>query len=275
MTRRLTLAVLLAAVVASVTLVAQPAVNFLNARVALDSNGYLIVALASQGTGGPAANVANTRVKVDSNGALMVAWNGTGLFADGTAAAPSMAFASQTGLGAFKAAASTIDWMFPSYSTTNSALRFQGGEGIIIGNGLDLAFTTSSGAGGTVTTRVSQPAAGHVLLSGVSSPMQVRTTQTTVPTCTTNCGTPGNVCVGTDTAMICTMGTTPASGFVVNFNGTWAGIPSCTAQAALAGMATGKKPLTVVPSTTLLTVVTDGTAPVAGDKYAIQCVGVQ
>jgi len=113
-----------------------------------------------------------------------------------------------------------------------------------------------------------------VLLTGVGGAAQISTAQTTAPTCTTNCGTPGNVCVGTDTSMICTMGTTPASGFVVAFNGTWPAAPSCIAQAALTGMATGKKPLTVVTTTGQITVVTDGTAPVAGDKYAIHCLGV-
>lgn len=271
MRRRLTLAVLLAGVVASLTLYAQPAVNFLNARVSLDSNGYLIVALASQGTGGPAANVANTRVKVDSNGALMVAWNGTGLFADGTVAAPSMAFASQTGLGFYRKTTDTI--IFADGGV--NAVLFQDGVGIRFRSANGIQWSAGGDASTAGETLITHPAAGNVLFTGSSAPMQMRTTQTTVPTCTTNCGTPGNVCVGTDTAMICTMGTTPASGFVVNFNGTWAGIPSCTAQAALAGMVTGKKPLTVVPSTTLLTVVTDGTAPVAGDKYAIQCFGVQ
>src|SRR5437867_4307243 len=60
----------------SISLLAQPAVNFLSARVSLDSNGNLLVAAGTIGTQGPATNVANTRVKVDSNGNLLVALNG-------------------------------------------------------------------------------------------------------------------------------------------------------------------------------------------------------
>jgi hypothetical protein len=103
---------------------------------------------------------------------------------------------------------------------------------------------------------------------------QFRTTQTTAPTCTTNCGTGSPTVSGTDTFMTVNLGTTPASGFVVVFNGTWAAAPSCVAQMATAGMVVGKQPLTVVTTTGQLTVVTNGTAPSTGDKYHIHCGGL-
>lgn len=105
---------------------------------------------------------------------------------------------------------------------------------------------------------------------------QVRTGQATAPTCTTNCGTSPSV-AGTDSAMIVTMGATgsPASGWVVTFNGTWAAAPACSVQMAKAGMVVGKQALTAVSTTTTLTVVTNGTAPANTDIYAVQCLGVQ
>lgn len=114
-----------------------------------------------------------------------------------------------------------------------------------------------------------------LLKSSGTTASQVATAQTTVPTCTTNCGSPGNVVVGTDTAGIITMGTTPASAFVVVFNGTWAAIPSCLVQSSLASMVVGKMPIAVVATTGQFTVTTNGTAPVAGDKYSYHCLGVQ
>jgi len=103
-----------------------------------------------------------------------------------------------------------------------------------------------------------------------------RSAQTTAPTCTSNCGTSPAV-VGGDSGGIVTMGATgsPASGWVLTFNGTWAAAPSCTVQMAKAGMVVGKMPLTVVTSTTTVTVVTNGTAPANSDQYAYHCIGVQ
>lgn len=115
-----------------------------------------------------------------------------------------------------------------------------------------------------------------VLLQGTGTgPTQVAMTQTTVPTCTSNCGTSPSI-AGSDTAMIVTMGSSgvPASGWVVTFNGTWAAAPSCSVTPALAGMAVGKIPIAVVVSTTTITVTTNGVAPATNDKYAIQCFGI-
>lgn len=127
---------------------------------------------------------------------------------------------------------------------------------------------------GPIYTMTSARTAGIVYTAEGGS-FQLSTAQTTAPTCSANCGTSPSV-AGTDTAGIVTMGATgvPASGWVVTFNGTWPAAPSCTVTMALAGMAVGKLPLTVVASTTTMTVVTNGTAPSTSDKYAYTCVGV-
>jgi hypothetical protein len=105
---------------------------------------------------------------------------------------------------------------------------------------------------------------------------QFRTAQTTAPTCSTNCGTSPSV-VGTDTFMTVTMGSSgsPASGWVVTFNGTWPAAPSCHVQMGKAGMVVGKMALTAVTTTTTITVVTNGTAPSTTDIYHVQCGGLQ
>lgn len=92
------------------------------------------------------------------------------------------------------------------------------------------------------------------------------------PTCATNCGTSPTLS-GSDSSVTLTMGATgsPASGFILTFAGTWPAAPQCHVTMALAGMAVGKMPLTVVTTTTTATVVTNGTAPANGDKYHFQC----
>jgi hypothetical protein len=93
------------------------------------------------------------------------------------------------------------------------------------------------------------------------------------PVCSTNCGTSPTV-TGTDTFMTVLLGTTPASGFLLTFNGTWAAAPSCVGSMAKAGMVVGKDVLTAVTTTTTLTVVTNGTAPSTGDIYHFHCGGL-
>jgi hypothetical protein len=127
----------------------------------------------------------------------------------------------------------------------------------------------NSGTAGTIRDIVFRTFKG----SGTGA-AQLRTAQTTAPTCTTNCGTSPTV-AGTDTFMTVTLGTTPASGFLITFNGTWAAAPACTAAMGTTGMVVGKLPLTVVTTTTTITVVTNGTAPATGDKYHLSCGGTQ
>ncbi len=191
-------------------------------------------------------------------------------FPNGTVSAPSITFTSDPDTGFWWGSSGRIN--ITNNGSTRAAFNT---AGLVLSSANGVGFASGDASANDGETTITRPAAGNLLLSGTAVPLQLRTTQGSVPTCTTNCGTPGNVCVGTDTAMICTMGTTPASGFVLNFSAAWAAAPACTAVAALAGMATGKKPLTVVSSTTIITIVTDGTAPVAGDKYAVTCIGVQ
>lgn len=164
-------------------------------------------------------------------------------------------------------------------------------QGLTVAGHTTFEGVTSTGATGTgklmydtsptATTSIISPlfrsTVAKVLLQGTGSgATQLAATQTTPPTCTSNCGTSPAI-VGTDSSMIVTMGATgsPASGFVITFNGTWAAIPSCVAQSALSGMVVGKMPIVASPTTTTLTITTNGTAPANSDKYAVHCIGVQ
>lgn len=142
-----------------------------------------------------------------------------------------------------------------------------------------LAFTvTNTGVQAAVSTisPLFRSTAAKVLLQGTGTgATQVAATQTTPPTCTTNCGTSPSI-AGTDTAGVVSMGASgvPASGWVVTFNATWAAAPSCVVQSALTTMVVGKQPIAVQTSTTTMTVTTNGTAPSTSDKYAFVCFGV-
>lgn len=158
---------------------------------------------------------------------------------------------------------------------TSTSLLFSGRARITDG-GADakLNLTNNAASAGVGLTFSSDGKLLFNTRSSGSASTQLGSTQTTVPTCTTNCGNAGgaSTVAGSDSDMTVTMGAgSPASGFVVVFNGTWAANPSCIGQAAKAGMATGKKPLTIAATTGQLTVVTDGTAPSAADVYSIHC----
>jgi len=113
----------------------------------------------------------------------------------------------------------------------------------------------------------------NFLLNGLYTG-QLRLRGPAAPTCSSNCGTSPSI-AGSDSAMVVTMGSgSPASGWVVTFNGTWAAVPSCTVTPAKTGMAVGKIAIAVVATTTAVTVTTNGTAPSAADVYAVQCFGV-
>lgn len=136
---------------------------------------------------------------------------------------------------------------------------------------------TASGAG----SRALELQRGGALQFGVTSGatstgLQIRTAQQTVPTCSTNCGTSPSI-TGSDSAGIVTMGASgsPASGWVVTFNGTWAAAPACIVQSALAGMLVTKMPIVVATTTTTITVTTNGVAPANSDKYSYICIGTQ
>lgn len=153
-----------------------------------------------------------------------------------------------------------------------TALNVNGSNNAVIATTLDL-----NGNNLQNFAQLTGGAVAKVLIRGAgTNATQFSTTQTTVPTCSSNCGTSPSV-AGTDTAGIVTMGGTgsPASGWVVTFNGTWPAAPSCVVIMAKAGMASTKSPLTVVTSTTTFTVVTNGVAPANSDVYAYHCIGVQ
>lgn len=173
-----------------------------------------------------------------------------------------------------------------------TAIQFNiaGTSKVALNNSANLVWTTDNandiGAAGanrprTVYTGTSfigplyRSDSAKVLIQGTGTgATQLAATQTTAPTCTTNCGTGSPTVAGTDTAGIVTLGTTPASGFQVNFNGTWGAAPSCIVQSALTSMVVGKMPIAVQVSTTNFVVTTNGTAPATSDKYSYICVGV-
>ena len=150
---------------------------------------------------------------------------------------------------------------FRLYNTFTDASNYERGVFRWTSNVLELGFQ----AAGTGTSR-------SLRLAAVTGALQLRTSQTTAPTCTTNCGTSPSVS-GTDTVGRVTMGATgtPASGWIVTFNGTWAAAPHCTVWSSLSGMAAGKAPIVVVTATTTFTVTTNGTSPANSDTYDYHC----
>ncbi len=175
---------------------------------------------------------------------------------------------------------SQVNWELGPNITTNGTLQIipsTGNGGFTFSTAvIEIASTGATTFLSTVQSPGFYSPSAKVLFKGTGTgATQVASTQTTPPTCTTNCGSSVPAQVGTDSDMIITLGTTPASGFVVVFNGTWAAAPSCVGQMAKTGMAVGKQPLTLVTTTGQITVVTNGVAPASGDVYAIQCRGVQ
>lgn len=138
--------------------------------------------------------------------------------------------------------------------------------------------TVSAGQGNSLRwtgrTVMQAPADGAMTINNSAVNSGIRLQVAGAPSCTSNCGTTPSV-VGTDVAMTVTMGATgsPASGWVVTFQGTWPSNPMCHVTMAKAGMVIGKLPLTVVTTTTTITVVTNGTAPANGDVYNVSCLG--
>lgn len=228
-------------------------------------------------------------------------FTGVAGFADGAVGAPSVVFTSDPTTGWYFRAAN--GWTFTNagagrfeflatqfIARSDSTLCWSSGA---LGAAVDLCtardaantFAQKNGTAAQVhrlyfTTTgpvyYQQTARTHgVLLTGSGGAMQLSTAQTTVPTCTTNCGTSPSI-VGTDTAMRVTMGATgvPASAWVVQFNGTWPAAPVCHVTAALASMVVGKQAIAVVVTTTTITVTTNGTAPANADQYQIICMGV-
>lgn len=97
---------------------------------------------------------------------------------------------------------------------------------------------------------------------------QLRTYQATVPTCSTNCGTSPSV-VGTDSAGLITLGSTPSNDYVLVFNATWEAAPVCVAQQ----QTTGANYVTKSVSTTTTLTITGAAGPTAADKVKYICIG--
>lgn len=215
---------------------------------------------------------------------------------DGSASAPSYSFANFPTSGLYAVGATDFRYAIGG----SDKIRLLSGTGLVLtaaeqlawgssgvttpdvslsrgaANRLDLAtgdsFRLVSGSlqfGASVSVSNSTGAVTYANSSGL---IALGSTQSTDPTCTSNCGTSPTV-VGTDSEFTVTMGSSgsPASGFVITFNGTWPSNPQCVGAMAKAGMAVGKLPLTLVTSTTTLTVVTNGTAPATTDIYNFIC----
>jgi hypothetical protein len=165
-----------------------------------------------------------------------------------------------------------------STSTITGLLTANGGATVAGGNFTSRGISDTSTTTSLTTATGLITAAKPLLLSTGAAADQIRLAQTTAPTCTSNCGTGSITVVGTDTAGIVTLGTTgsPASGWVLTFNGTWPNSqpPSCVVQSALASMVVGKMPIAVVTTTTTMTVTTNGTAPANSDAYQYICIGL-
>lgn len=275
--RRLSLLTLAMCGMAATILAQGPLTNALNLRVKADSNGALIVTVGAAGTQGPATNLGNLMLRTDSNGALQVAvgsggsipLTGGGTFSttDGTTTAT--LFANHLSMGTGVEVSDAV------WRGANRVFNMVAANGI--------SWSSTSSISGTADLGLARNAAGRLEVNtgtiGTIGDVVVRRlsgSQTTAPTCSSNCGTSPSV-TGSDTAMLITMGATgvPASGWVVTFNGTWGAAPSCIALSAKTGMVAGKAPIVVVTTTTTATVTTNGTAPANSDVYAMHCLGVQ
>lgn len=217
---------------------------------------------------------------------------------DGTQSAPSYSFSNDTGVGFYRTASNAMGWA----TATNTVWNWNNAAANL-GSGVTLGWSSAtSAASAGADTILARDAAGilalknganaqalriyfsttgpvHLgitartaggVLTATGGAMQLSTVQTTAPTCTTNCGTSPSV-AGTDTAMIVTLGTTPASAFLITFNGTWPAAPACVGSANTAGTT---KAVTSVTTTTTTATVTTAAAPATGDKYSIICMGV-
>jgi hypothetical protein len=153
-----------------------------------------------------------------------------------------------------------------TYVTCDSSTNVNGDARTLISAArfVRASVAAKSGGGNTTLTVIVKVANGF-------SPFP---NQSTPPTCITNCGTNPTV-TGSDRSMRVTMGATgtPATGFVIQFNGSipFINVPACSVFPALAGMTVGKTAVTVVVTTSTITVETNGTNPSNNDRYTILC----
>jgi len=224
------------------------------------------VDLASPGAIGGTTPAAITGTTITATTKMVTADTGGGV-------TPSYTFSGDTNLGFLKSGSSQV-----AFRTSGGYSVLFGNAGLLTLNGANAVLSLNGSAG------ISANASGVLEIndSGTLNAYRdlklrkLRVGQATVPTCSSNCGTSPTV-VGSDSAGTVTMGATgtPASGFVITFNGTWAAAPSCVMAMGLGSMTSGKIPLVVATTTTTITVTTGGTAPGNSDVYHYHCIGVQ
>lgn len=152
-----------------------------------------------------------------------------------------------------------------------------GGVGLQGRSGDRVRWSSTTDAGGTADLGIGRNAAGVLEVNNASAGtyrdlilQRLRSSQTTVPTCTTNCGTSPSIS-GSDTSMIVTLGTgSPASPVTVTFNGTWGAAPACVA----ANRTTAGNNVNRVDTTTTTAVIYFASGPSASDLVAVHCIGV-
>jgi len=158
--------------------------------------------------------------------------------------------------------------------------RTQGLSGIRVPitwtSGTSVTVVANTAAGTSLpfdqATGVVAPAGFGVTSGATSTGTQIKCTQTTVPTCSSACGSTGTpVVVGCDSGGIITLGTgTMSASPVLTFNGTWAAAPACVATQITTAANYVVKALS---TTTTLTITLAATAT-ASDKIAFICQGV-
>jgi hypothetical protein len=151
-------------------------------RVLVDNNGALVTAGAAQSGSTTAVTMSNARLATDANGALVTTMGSTGqqLFADGTSGAPSIGFASETGLGFYKAATGYIGIANDNASTPPVTF---GPTGINVGSGIALSWNSAAAASAGLgdTTLARGGAAGKVVLAGTTPMLQFGGTTNSFP----------------------------------------------------------------------------------------------
>lgn len=118
-----------------------PLTNAMNLRVVTDANGYLVVSSrAYTAADGPLTAMGNIRLRTDGSGHLLVTYGTAGstvYLADGTAALPSLTFASETDLGFSRGTSGTGGINITQASGVQARLAdgSQAAHGIIVSSG--------------------------------------------------------------------------------------------------------------------------------------------
>jgi hypothetical protein len=266
-----------AVIAACVVVIAQPAQNALSIPVKVDANGYLLAsANAYSGQAGPARNLANTMLKVDSNGYLMTTLaGGPALFADGTSAAPSIAFASQPGTGFWLVGASN-----PTLSINGATKYLWNATEHRVGTSVVLGWSSNTDPSAAVSDlQVAKSAAGVFRVAGVSGTLGTLFPCGVAPTISSgfNQTTP-TITSGSGCGFLMDVGSgTLASSGVIALNATAPGGWHCTVVnlTNVASTLTSQSASSTTTATFQNYVRTTGVAGnfASGDDLSISCVG--